>query len=678
MIELDTNQSRRDHPQPTGPAKPMMPVEQRLTIGRILAALAVGLILMGMTSLAIRYTEMVTGRYVSHGVPPLPAFASLLLLSLLRPVLRKYAPRLAMTNVQMLMIYTMVAVSTVISSPYEIRAFLPHLVSMQYQGRTDPAMAEYARHLPTWLAPRDPAVIEAYYEGAPGKPFPWRFWIGPLFWWYTFLSALFIGAFSIVTLVKKRWIQEERLTFPLLAVPLAVTSDDWRSYGSAASRRTIFMLGFGVAAAYNGINILHTVYPPAPSISFFIPLQQYFVDRPWTPFGSAFIIFFLEAIGIGYFVPLEITFSIWFFYLLNRIFAVAGTAMGYDTPGFPFTQEQSAGGYIAMGLVLLWGLRTTLRKSLKRAFSRIPRGSEAADERWAWIGLIASALFVVGFLTAAGMAIWMTLGFFGILLIFVIVVARIRGETGVPLGFVYPYGMPREMLLNIVGIPQTIAWGGTGSFVLLSSLSWLSRHHFVQEHAAYQLDGARIAHDTRTPYRTLVLFVGIAFAVGLVAAFWIHLNAYYSIGSNMAGGGGGSGEFRAMVAGQEYQQMASRLAAPPLRSIPKLVANGGGFLVVLALSVARSYFLKLPLHPLGFVIATAYGESLNAWFAIFMAWLLKALILRFGGLPLYRRGIPFFLGLTIGHFLLAGVVWPILSLFIAPEASQSYPIYFAG
>jgi len=652
--------------------------DSALSLGRAAAAVGVGVTLIVLTSLAIRYTEMVTGRYVSHGVPPLPAFVSLLLLSLARPLLRRRFPRFAPTHVQVLIVYVMVAVSTIISSPYQMRAFLPHLVSMQYQGRTDPAMAGYAKHLPEWFAPRDPKAIEDYYEGAPGKPFPWHAWAAPLVWWYLFLGALFIGAFCIITLVRQRWVKEERLTFPLLAVPLAVSSDDWRSYGGQRARRAMFMLGFGVAALYNGINILHTLYPSAPSIGFFIPLQPYFMDRPWTPLGSAFIIFFIEAIGIGYFVPLEITFSIWFFYFLNRAFAVAGTALGYDNPGFPYTQEQSAGGYVAMGLVLLWGLRATLSGSLRRAFSRARSDPESTEERWAWIGLAASAVFVLTFCWAAGMALWLAAGFFGILLLFVLVVARIRGETGVPLGFVYPYGLPKEMLLNTVSVPQTLAWGGTGSFVLLSSFAWLSRHHFVQEHAAYQLDGAKIATDNKLRMKTLLIFVGIAFAVGLAASFWLHLSTYYQIGSNVAGGGGGSGEFRAMVAAQEYQQMSARLAAPPLRDTGKLIATGGGFVVVAGLCLARSALLKLPLHPLGFVIATAYGESLNAWFPILVAWLLKALILRFGGLPLYRRGIPFFLGLTIGHFLLAGAVWPVISLFIAPEASQSYHIYFAG
>jgi hypothetical protein len=66
------------------------------------------------------------------------------------------------------------------------------------------------------------------------------------------------------------------------------------------------------------------------------------------------------------------------------------------------------------------------------------------------------------------------------------------------------------------------------------------------------------------------------------------------------------------------------------------------------------------------------------WFPLLVAWFVKASLLRIGGLTFYRRGMPFFLGLAMGHFFMAGVFWPVLSLFLAPEASRAYPLYFGG
>ena len=55
--------------------------------------------------------------------------------------------------------------------------------------------------------------------------------------------------------------------------------------------------------------------------------------------------------------------------------AILGVTRGYDLPGFPFVQEQCAGGYLAMGLILLWGLRRTFGSALsipwRSAFAKI-------------------------------------------------------------------------------------------------------------------------------------------------------------------------------------------------------------------------------------------------------------------------------------------------------------------
>jgi hypothetical protein len=654
--------------------------EEGLTFRGAAAALGVGTLFIVLTAIAIRHSEMVTGRYISHGVPPLSAFAAVLFLSLFRPVLQRHAPRFAPSRSQILLIYVMLATSTILSGSYHVRAFLPHLVALQYHERPDGAFAgtKYSAYLPSWLAPHDSKVVQDYYNGSPDGAVPWGAWIGPLVWWSLFLSAVFLGGYCLMRLVEKKWTQDEKLSFPLLFLPLAMSSEDWSSYGSRNTRIALLLLGFGAAALFNGLNIVHILQPIVPSPGFYISLQEYFPDRLWKPFGSIYLFFMLEAIGIGYFVPLEVTFSTWFFYLCNRVFAVAGTAAGYDQPGFPFTQEQSFGGYLAVGFLLVWGLRATFRNSLRRSFRVGVSNAEARAERALWLGLFSCVLFTLGFCYAAGFSLLLSVPFLFILGVFVLVYARIRAETGVPFGFIYPYGLPKEGLLNAISFETAQSWGGTRSITLFSSLAWLSRHHLPEEHAAYQLDAMKLGQEARIHRRTIFIGLIVAFLIGLAAAYWVHLSAYYSLGANMAGGGTGEGEFRATVAQQEYQQMIYRVSTPPNRNVPALFAVGGGFLFTTALYWLRLHWLGSPFHPLGFILATAYGDASAMWFPMFVAWILKAAILRIGGLKLYRTGIPFFLGLTMGHFFMAGIFWPVLSLFVSPEASKAYHLYFGG
>jgi len=667
-------------PQPqTAPSAPA-PASEPLTFRQAALAVAGGLALIVLIAWLIRHTELVTGQYVSTGVPPLPAFGVLVVLSVSRPLLRRAAPRLAPSRAQILLIYAMLTVSVVLSGLYHVRGFLPELVALQYWGRPDSPLARhlagYAGYLPSWYAPHDLAAIKRYYEGGLDRSLPWNVWLLPLACWSLFFLAMFLGVFSFVTLVQRQWTRSERLSFPLLTLPLAMTSEDWSAYGSLHSRRALFLMGFGVAALFDGINILHTFSPSIPSLGFQISFSGLFPDRPWTPLQSVRLYLMLETIGLGYFVPLDLSFSIWFFYVLNRAFAVAGTAAGNDEPGFPFTQEQSAGGYLAVALFLVWGLRRTLGRSLRSAFGRGPRDAEAVRERWAWIGLLGSVLFILGFCRAAGFSLWLAVPFFGVLAMFTLVYARIRAETGVPFQFIYPWGLPKEMVLNAFSVPQALSWGGTGSFVLFSSFAWLSNNHPPMEQAAYQLDSVKLSQEARIPYKTLFIALLLAFIVGLWAAYWAHLSAYYAQGSNLIPSAGQIGEAREVQARQDYELMASQLSSPPHQNLSRLFAMFGGFCFAGALAAIRQKWVGSPFHPLGFLVATGFGDISTSWFPMLVAWAAKGTILKLGGLPLYRRGMPFFLGLAIGHLLIGGLLWPCIGLFISKEAANAYHLLF--
>ncbi len=630
-----------------------------------------------LIAVAIRYTEMVSGQYISNGVPPTSVFAALLLLCFARALLRRIAPHLAPTRAQLLLIYSMLTVAVILSGLYHVRAFLPHLVAMQYWSKGNAPLGEYAKLLPDWYAPHNHQAIRDYYEGrAPGGRIPWAIWLLPLGCWTLFFIAMFVGVFSLVVLAQRQWIRHEKLSFPLLAIPLALTSDDWSAYGSRRQRRALFAFGFGLAALFNLVNILHVLYPFLPSPGFEVPLGQYFTNRPWEPLQVVRIYFMLETIGIGYFIPLDVTFSGWFFYFVTRMIAVGGTAAGYDQPGFPFGREQCAGGYLAMGLILLWGLRRAFASSLRQAFRRGVRSAEAASERWAWIGLLGSAVFVPAFCRAAGMSLWLALPFFGVLGLFVLVYARLRAETGMPLTFIFPEGMAKEVVVNTISVPQALHLGGERSFVLLSTLGWLSRFHYPENEAAYQIDSVKLAQEERIPLKMLFVALLLAFLVGLGAAYWVHLSAYYKQGSNLIASAGGFGEYREALAREEYEQMASRLSSVPPRSLPHLTATAGGFGFVVLLTLVRRRWLNCPFHPLGFLIANAYGDDTESWFSLLIAWASKALVLRVGGLRAYRRGIPFFLGLAIGHLLVGGVLWPLFSLTISRQAANAYHLVF--
>jgi hypothetical protein len=66
---------------------------------------------------------------------------------------------------------------------------------------------------------------------------------------------------------------------------------------------------------------------------------------------------------------------------------------------------------------------------------------------------------------------------------------------------------------------------------------------------------------------------------------------------------------------------------------------GGGVMVVLMW--ARHHLLWWPLHPLGYPIGGVWLMD-QLWFSIFLAWLIKMVVMKYGGPGLYRTSRPFF------------------------------------
>ena len=88
------------------------------------------------------------------------------------------------------------------------------------------------------------------------------------------------------------------------------------------------------------------------------------------------------------------------------------------------------------------------------------------------------------------------------------------------------------------------------------------------------------------------------------------------------------------------------------------VAFGGALMTGVHLMATRFYWW--PLHPLGMLLVPSWAIY-NFWWSIFLGWMIKALILKYGGGTTFRRLRPAFLGLIIGDCLIGGV-WIVVAL----------------
>jgi hypothetical protein len=85
-----------------------------------------------------------------------------------------------------------------------------------------------------------------------------------------------------------------------------------------------------------------------------------------------------------------------------------------------------------------------------------------------------------------------------------------------------------------------------------------------------------------------------------------------------------------------------------------------GFVTFAAMQAMRIRFTWWPFHPLAYAVTSAWEINL-VWFPLFLAWLFKVTILRYGGRGGFQRSIPFFMGLMIGQFVI-GSLWNIYGI----------------
>jgi hypothetical protein len=81
------------------------------------------------------------------------------------------------------------------------------------------------------------------------------------------------------------------------------------------------------------------------------------------------------------------------------------------------------------------------------------------------------------------------------------------------------------------------------------------------------------------------------------------------------------------------------------------------------LAFLRLRYTWWPLHPIGFImIPTFPGQHL--WLSIFVGWLCKVVILRFGGAKGYSSAKPFFVGLIVGESM-AAAFWLVVGIVLS-------------
>jgi len=525
-----------------------------------------------------------------------------------------------------------------------------------------------------WLV-RDPTAIKAYYRGSvsPYDPHYWKPFVGPLFWWALFIGTLIGMCLCLNILIRTQWTEHERLTFPIVQLPMAMTDSKDGPPGAGLFSSRMMWMGFLLAAAVDIINGLHTLYPSLPNLPWvkLYDVGQYFTVPPWNAIGGTNISMYPFAIGLAFFVPLDLSFSCWFFFVARKLFQVFGSAAGLNAEGsgFPYFAQQASGAWIAWGLTIVWALRGQFRRAWNIAFR--PRlaalDAEARSElnrsqrnqyRGAYIGLGVGVLSLAYFTERAKLTPWVAVLFFTVYLLLAITITRARAELGTPHEIVFV--SPRVILVTLFGSPAI----GAQSLTVLSTWHWFNRGYRCHP-MPNQLEAMKMGETARIKQSSILWVLVIAFLWGTLVVYWANLHVTFTEGATAKAAG-----FKKWVGDESYGQLQSWLQTPVQVHTTQVFYLAAGFLMVVFLRVMRGSFLWWPFHPAGYALAVSYAME-YFWFCFFIAWLVKFLIVRAGGMKSYYAAIPFFLGLILGDYVM-GSFW---ALYGPIQHLQTYKIY---
>ncbi len=642
-------------------------------LGLTLRAAIVALAFTVLASYWIQQSEVVTFFcQITESVPAVPAVAILVLLAVLNPLVRRLSTRLSLDRREILMVYIFVAVATSMAGCGIMRFWINTIPVLFYFASPDNDYALFQQYIPHWWIPQDPEIIRQIYEGSPTGAIPWRPWIIPLIGWGVLYLAIWIGLLGISALFHRQWAEREKLTYPLLYLPLEVTEgvDVGRLVG-AFFRNRLMWIGFILSLIYNLTNIANAYNPGIAAMGKYYDLGRLFTEQPWTALRPMVLHYRPEMIGFGYLVSTEIAFSVWVLYLLLKLERFAAVVMGYDIPGMPFMQEQGIGAYMALGLIIIWVARGHLARAFTQAFSSGPQDDrrEPMSYRLAILTMVGGFALAVGWAIYSGLAPWLALSYFGLIFLVALVYARMRAEAGVPLIWMFPYYQHFKFFKYALGPKFLYEHGGYRSLTVFTTLMIMSRGYFPSLQG-YQVEGFKLSEDTGINPRSMSWLLLGAVAVGFYVAVWLHLRAYYEYG---AGGLRALEGWGAGLAKSQYNELASYMRGFPPIDVRRTVATVVGFIMAASLFGIRTIFLRFPLHPLAWGMVTAYGELI--WGTFFIVWLVKSIVFKLGGMRWYRALIPAFIGLALGHFFTAGVLYSLVGAF-SSERYRRYYVYF--
>ena len=632
-------------------------------------AILLGLVLTCVIDLWLHYTELVLGANRGHTALantsiPIGAFCVLFALIMLSRfwgvIFRRIVSLIGepgrfwtgvlrpLSQTELLTIYVMCAVSTVMSSSGGIHFLMPTITAAHYFA-TDinnwaPMFHEY---IPDWIAQKDPIALKAFYHG--GAHVEIVRWYKQVLTWSGFMFVFGCATLCLSLILRKQWIEREHLPFPTVALPLELAKPDTPIF-----RDSLFWTGTLISFGIVWLNTFAWNFPNIPQINLRgIAIDMSTASPPWNVLGSFKFTFFPFAIGIAYLLSTDVVFSVWFFYLFSKAQQVWGSAVGLigqqgsaSQGAFPYLQHQGCGAFLGLAVFSIWVSRQHLKEVFKAAFSFEGKyDEETRGYRIAVLGLICSTIGMIAFAKQAGASLPVATIFVVLVLILLLAATRLRAETG----NAWPVGPEIDSFRLMTTASGTKAFGGADLTSLTYMRTATASLDFRGTCMPHQFDGLKVADAAGIKPGRMAGAMALAVGFGVAASMLIALYVWTKYGALAK-----TNFWRSMAGKRAFDTLEGWFRNPTKPDIGGMGGVAGGLSFTLFLAYCRARWAGWPFHPVGYAMSNTFAASASFWTPCLIAWICKLVIIRAGGMKLYRKVLPLFFGFIVGDLLGGG------------------------
>lgn len=608
-------------------------------------AAVLGLLTAGVVGFVFPYANLVIrGTRPANTSMPFGTIAVFfVLVAILNPLLKLISRRLALRRGELLVIFVAALLASAMVTWGLVGQLLPIMTGATYYATPENGWLElFGDNTVEWLAVQDEYPVRAFYEATrAGAGVPWDAWALPLGMWLLFAAALAAASLGLMILLREQWIEHERLVYPLIWLPVQMVDEERpETLLAPLLRNRLFWIGALVAIVPSVMIGLRHYYPFIPNVnlrhSVTIPMQrEILILRLWINFS---------VIAFAYLINADLGFSLSFFALLSAfetpVLRLAGVGVGAKeiySAGSQAVSNQAMGGMIFLVGASIWAAREDIGDAF-RGLAGIAGASRDPVQMAGAACLAGGLIGMIWWLNASGLSI-----IAAVLLVFAAMVTftaltRAAVQGGVPVSRAAL--IPQSFVLHALGSGGV---GPRGITSLAYSFAWCADIRvFLMPFAAH---GLKVWDEARARRSGFLPIAAGAIAIALAVSIVTTLTMAYSRGGVSLSSWLFSGNPRAA-----FNYAAASMQNPVTPSLSWWLWMLAGGVIMWALTGVHMRFIGWPLHPLGFAIAPTQPVQ-DLWFSIFIGWLIKSWVLRYGGYRVYDSGIRVMLGLILGQFL---------------------------